>query len=249
MIDVHSHIIYDIDDGSKSLEESISMIEKMYNAGYTEIIATPHYIENSLYAANNKIKKEKLDIIEKKIIEKNIDVKLYLGNEIFIQDKILKKIIKGEIYTLNNSSYMLIELPLEERLNCDLDILYELTLRGAKVVLAHPERYMIFQKDNSLIDKFLDLGVLFQGNIDALSGKYGKSAKKLFIKLLKNRSYFVLGSDIHTSKSNFYKRVEKLKKEVIKLTDEDYLLDLTVNNPELIIKNMTNMEKKEISYD
>ncbi|MBE6161256.1 MAG: exopolysaccharide biosynthesis protein [Firmicutes bacterium] len=243
MIDVHSHIINEIDDGSKSLEESISMIEKMRDAGYTKIIATPHYIDNSFYAADNKTKKEKLEIIEKELIERNIDVKLYLGNEIFIQDNILSKIIKGKIHTLNNSSYMLIEIPLEEKLNCDLDIFYELILKGAKIVLAHPERYKIFQKDNDMIEKYLEMGILFQGNLDSLSGKYGPKAKRLFIKLLKERKYFVLGSDIHSSKSSYYGRVGKLKKEAIKLTDEEYIFDLTVKNPDKIINNIVDRNK------
>lgn len=240
MIDIHSHIIFDVDDGSKTIEESISMIKKMRKIGYTSIIATPHYIENSYYSANNRIKKEKLQILQERLRESNIDVKLYLGNEIFIQDEILKKILKQEIHTLNNSSYMLIELPLEEKLNSDLDIFYELITSGAKIVLAHPERYKIFQKDPKSIEKYTEMGILLQGNIDALSGKYGKESKKLFIKLLKQRKYFAFGSDIHNSKAGFYDRFEELKKECIKLTDEAYFNELTIINPNKIINNVIN---------
>ena len=105
---------------------------------------------------------------------------LYLGNEVFIQDNIDKKIINGKIYSLNNSQYILIELPLNERINDDLDIIYELITKGAKVVLAHPERNRVFQQDIKELDNFLELGVLLQGNIDSLSGKYGKKAKTIF---------------------------------------------------------------------
>ena len=238
MIDIHSHIIYGIDDGAKDIEESISIIKKMEKAGYSTIIATPHYIENSYYAADNKLKKERLEEIQKRLAEENINVKLYLGNEIFIQEDIIKKIIKGEIYTLNNSKYMLIELPLNERLNYALDILYELIATGAKVVLAHPERYAIFKRNPEEVKDFLDIGVLLQGNIDALSGKYGKEAKRLFEKYLRERKYFALASDVHTSKSNFYDRVPELKEEAIRLTDKGYIKELMEINPNKIINNL-----------
>ena len=238
MIDIHSHIIYGIDDGSQSIEESISMIKKMKDAGYSSIIATPHYIENSYYAADNKLKKERLEEIKERLKEENIDIKLYLGNEIFIQEDIIKKIIKGEIHTLNNSKYLLVELPLNERLNDALDILYELTTTGAKVVLAHPERYAIFKKDPEEVEEYLETGILLQGNIDALSGKYGREAKRLFEKFMRERKYFALGSDVHTDKSSFYSRLPEMKEEAIRLTDKEYVKELMEVNPNKIINNL-----------
>ena len=237
MIDTHSHIIFDIDDGSKSIEESISMIKKMKDIGYTSIIATPHYIENSYYDSDNESKKEKLNIIREELEKSNINIKLYLGNEIFIQDDILHKIKDRKISTLNNSNYLLVELPLYEKISDDLDIFYELITKGAKIILAHPERYAIFQKNPKEIEKYIELGVLLQGNIDSLSGKYGTKSKKLFIKLLKQRKFFILGSDIHTTNSSFYERLSSLKKEAIKLTNEEYINNLMVNNPKKIIDN------------
>ena len=238
MIDTHSHIIYGIDDGSVSIEESVSMIKKMRNAGYSAIIATPHYIDDTEYRANNKEKQERLELIREKVKESNIDIKLYLGNEVFIGDFIIDKILNKEIYTLNNSDYIMIELPLDEKLNYDLDVIYNLIDKGAKVVLAHPERYRIFKKNYKEVQKYLDMGVLLQGNIDSLSGKYGRDSKKLFIKLLKERKYFILGSDIHTTISKFYDRVNDLKSEAIKLTDENYINQLMVENPSKIINNI-----------
>ena len=242
MIDTHNHVLFGIDNGAKDIEESISILEKMALIGYTSVIATPHYISNDLYDANNKKKKEIIEILKEKLKEKNIKIDLYLGNEIFIQNHIDKKIVRGEIYTLNNSSYMLIELPLNEKLNCDLDILYELVNQGAKVIIAHPERYRIFQNNIEELEKYLDLGILLQGNIDALSGKYGNNAKKLFKNLLKNRQYFTLASDIHHSNTEYFKRFPTLKKKVIKLTDEDYFNELCIYNPQKIIDNSVEID-------
>lgn len=237
MIDIHSHILYGIDDGARTIEESIEIIRKMGELGYKKIIATPHYIENTEYVADNKKKKEILEEIKDRLDKENISVEVYLGNEIFIDDDLLKRMVSKEIYTLNNTNYILLELPRLERCDYALDLIYELTRRGVKVVLAHPERYVAFQKDFKLIEKYLELGVLLQGNIDSLLGKYGPHAKKLFIKLLKKRMYFALASDIHHENSTFFDTFEGLKKKVIRYTDTDYVNDLLINHPQMVLDN------------
>lgn len=237
MIDIHSHVLYGIDDGAKTLDESIAILKKMSELGYTKVIATPHYIDNTEYVANNKKKKELLTELTDKLKEENIKIELFLGNEIFIEDNLLKKMIDQEIYTLNNTNYILLELPLLEKCDYSLDIIYELVRRGVKVVLAHPERYITFQKDKKMIDKYLELGVLFQGNISSLIGKYGKNAQKLFIKLLKAKKYFALASDIHTSDSSLFKEFDLIKKKIIRYTSEEYFDDLLIKNPEKILNN------------
>lgn len=237
MIDIHSHILYGIDDGARTIEESIEIIRRMSELGYKKIIATPHYIENTEYVADNKKKKELLEEIKNRLDEENISVEVYLGNEIFIDDDLLKRMVSKEIYTLNNTNYILLELPRLDKCGYALDLIYELTRRGVKVVLAHPERYVAFQKDFKLIEKYLELGVLLQGNIDSLSGKYGPHAKKLFIKLMKKRMYFVLASDIHHANSNFFDVFDDLKKKAIRYSDNEYVDDLLINHPQMILDN------------
>ena len=237
MIDIHSHILYGIDDGARTIEESVAILKKMKELGFSKIIATPHYIENTEYVADNKKKKELLDGIKQKLLEEKVDIELFLGNEVFIDDDILDKMLNKEIYTLNNTNYLLLELPRLEKCDYALDLIYELIRRGVKVILAHPERYVAFQNDFKLIEKYLELGVLFQGNIYSLSGKNGPHAKKLFIKLLKNRYYFTLASDIHNDSSSFFTIFESLKKKVIHYTDNEYFNDLLINHPQMILDN------------
>lgn len=235
MIDIHSHIIYGIDDGASDIEESMEIIRNLYKAGYTKVIATPHYIENTEYTANNKLKKERLNELRQRVKEENLNIELYLGNEIFLEEDIVGKILNQKVYSMNNNEYILVELPMDSENVNDLDILSDLIYIGAKVILAHPERYSIFLENPDKINKYIEEGVLLQGNIDALSGKYGKKTKKLFIKYLKERKYFAVGSDIHRGQSDYYKRVPSLTKEIIKLTNEDYLMDLVENNPRMIL--------------
>ena len=112
MKDIHSHLIYGVDDGSKSLEESIELLKKMEKAGTTDLMLTPHYVENSKYVCNNKAKKEIFNKLKERAKKENININLYLGNEVFFTDKFLKLIKNGEIRTLNNSKYLLFEFPM-----------------------------------------------------------------------------------------------------------------------------------------
>ena len=237
MIDIHSHILYGIDDGSKSLEESLTILKKMSELGYKKVIATPHYIENTEYIADNKKKKAIYNDLKDHIKKENIPIELYLGNEIFIDDELVNKMLCQQVYTLNNTNYVLIELPLIEKFEYAIDVIYELIHRGVKVVLAHPERYVPFQKNAKEIEKFTEMGVLLQGNLDSLEGKYGKSAQKLFVKLIKKQKYFVLASDIHHSNSLFFQNFMHIKKKLIHYTNESYVEKILEKNPEFILEN------------
>lgn len=238
MIDIHSHILYGIDDGATSIEESIEILKKLSILGFTKVIATPHYISNTEYVADNNKKREIFKELKEKIKELDIPIELYLGNEIFIDDDLMSRMVSQDIYTLNNTNYILLELPRMERCDYALDLIYELVRRGVKVILAHPERYVSFQKNPKLIDDYIELGVLLQGNVDSLTGKHGGEAKKLFTKLLKKRKYFVLASDIHHDNSSFFDNFESLKKKMIHYTDKNYIDDLFINNPEKILNNI-----------
>ena len=164
MIDMHCHILYGIDDGCKTIEESIETIINMKSVGFNTIVLTPHYIEDSLFKANNNLKLERLEILKEELLKNNIDVNLFLGNEIFINESINELIINKEIRSINNTRYILIELPFDNQiLNLD-DYIYELSLKGYKVIIAHPERYSYFKDDYKEANYLYDSGVLFQVN-------------------------------------------------------------------------------------
>ena len=106
MKDIHNHLIFGIDDGSESIETSIKILNEMSNRGVTEIVLTPHYIIGTNYNCNNKNKKEKLEELQK-----STSIKLYLGNEVFIDNNILENIDNNNISTINNSKFSLALLP------------------------------------------------------------------------------------------------------------------------------------------
>ena len=234
MIDVHSHILYGIDDGSRNIEESIKIIEIYNEIGIKDIIATPHYINNSSYVSSKENNKKILKELKNELKTRNIDTNLYLGNEIYI-DKDIESLLKNKLISpLNDTKYLLIELPLSGEYEDYYDIFLELINKGYKVVLAHPERYSTFQNDFNNIYELNDIGVLFQCNVGSILGQYGNSAKKTLKRLLKEDLVFILGTDVHRSKIDI-KFLKKAENKMLKYITKEKFIEISENNAKNIL--------------
>ena len=233
--DLHSHILYGIDDGSKTIEESIVLLKEMEKAGTKELILTPHYIENSKYNANNRSKEALFRQLKKKVKEENINIDLYLGNEVFFSNNMIELIKKGEIKTLNKSKYLLFEFPMTRFYNNSLEVINQLVSNGYIPVLAHPERYTEFQKNPNLVIEYLKSGVLLQGNFTSLFGKYGRHSRKVLKLYLKNKWITFIGSDAHHEVAYDNKKLEKMLLKITK--DKEYTEELLSKNFDKVINN------------
>lgn len=236
MKDLHCHLLYGIDDGSKDIEESVGILKRAFDQGITEVIITPHYMENTKYNCNNKIKIDLFKKLYKRIAEENIGLKLYLGNEIYFTENILELISRKEIMTLNGGRYILIELPMRNMVHGTRDFLFRLINKGYIPIIAHPERYQVFQEHPEYIKKFIAMGILFQGNYLSLYDKYGKMAKKTLKYFLKNDFITFLASDIHHLDDDY--KLKNLYKEIKKIVkSEEKVKDLLENNFDYVIEN------------
>lgn len=188
MIDIHTHILPNVDDGSKSLEESIELLRSEVNNGVTRVILTPHQ--------NARIK-TKNELINKFIeFQKEIDfIEIYLGSEIYYYDDLINDLDNDNILTINNSKYLLIEFSTRTETNIP-DIVYEIVLRGYKPIIAHIERYPYLKLDDYKMIK--ENGGLIQINSSAINDKYYKKRIKI---LLKNKLIDFVASDCHNTKS------------------------------------------------
>ncbi len=234
MIDIHNHLLYGIDDGSRSLDESLSALKSMYEVGFTDIILTPHYINDSRYSSPAKNNYKLLKELKKELKRDNVNINLYLGNEIFMDDDIYSLLEEGKIYSLNGTSYLLIELPMSGEYPSYIEIFKDLIDKGCHVVLAHPERYFSFQEDYKKIDEVLKAGVLLQSNFGSIIGKYGHEAERLVKKLIKEKKISFLASDSHHKKHD-YSEFDQAKKEVLKLISNEEFDKLTRINPSKLI--------------
>ena len=235
MIDIHAHILPGIDDGSRSMDESIEILKKASSCGVTDIFVTPHYITGSKYMANNATKKELLSNLKREIKKRNIDIKLYLGNEVFIENNMLELKDKDQIYTLNNGKYLLFELPLNYEFNGILDVIFNLRCKKIIPIIAHPERYAFLKKNPVLVHDLIDAGALLQCNIGSFFGMYGNDAKKTVMLFLKHNMITFISSDIHRRNNTMYEKIDELKKLLKQFISEEEIDNLLGENARRII--------------
>lgn len=250
MIDMHSHIIFDVDDGSESLEESIEIIRTAKERGIKAMFATPHFIEGSMTAEADEVK-EKLHILEMELKKNNIDMPIYSGHEIFLDYESLDHLRSGMSLSLNNTRYVLMEMPMQFPLNNLEDILFEFTLKGYTPIIAHPERYAYVQNDLSVVKRWIELGILLQMNLTTLYGRYGNIAKKTSVKMLKRQMYHFVGTDVHTSKSSALSIATPLKM-VHNIVGSDVYNEMIYENPKKVVDNLSiypfEVKKEKFSF-
>ncbi|KGK89552.1 CpsB/CapC family capsule biosynthesis tyrosine phosphatase [Clostridium sp. HMP27] len=197
MFDIHSHIVHGIDDGAKTLEESLKMVGIAEEEGFDYIVATPHYArgyyENSYESIKKKVKE--LNVI---IQENRMNIKVLHGQEVYLDDCTLKDYKNGLLGCIGDTSYMLVEFPMDKLPKNALDILYELRVRGVNPIIAHPERYKYFIEKPSLINSFLEEEYLFQINAVSLKGLFGKAVKDTAVTFIEHGIVNFIGSDCHT---------------------------------------------------
>lgn len=240
MIDIHCHILSGVDDGARSLETSIRMAKKAKRLGYTDIFATPHYIEFDLENEKKEITQRVKELNE--ILEDNgIAIKVHIGNEIYISSNIASRLEKKEICTLGDSKYVLIELPMQGRVQNLIEIVKELISKEYIPILAHPERYEFVYKDYTLLYDLIDLGVLMQLNIGSIVGIYGRKAKNMAKKLLKNNMVHLMATDSHDSTS-IYDMYDKAMRKITKIIPEKKYYEIMYMNPSEIKDSFDNFK-------
>lgn len=220
MVDIHSHLIWGIDDGSESKEMTINMLKQAKEGGTKKLVLTPHYLLGYYEVPIIKVK-EKAKEISLLAKYNEIDIEIYCGQEVYFNRKILENFENKIIGTINESRYMLIEFNMRNfSVEEVIEILYELQLKGIVPIIAHPERYIKFMKSPSLINEFVEEGFLFQLNIGSITGDFGKEVKKTAELFLKNKIYSFLGSDAHRDE----KRNPNMSKgiEILKEMDNNY---------------------------
>ena len=234
LIDLHTHIL-PVDDGAINLKESVEMIETAVKLGFEKIVLTPHYMEGTIMASSYQDNYQQFHLLKERISEKNLKVELFLANEVMLSDNTLKLLNDKKIITINNSKYILAEIPHNYKIPNLKEIIGNLNKANYQIILVHPERCLFFQEDEQRFQEYLDLDVLFQVNLTSLIGLYGNKVKKTAINMLKNNYVQFLATDLHRKEQYKYlnkgfKIVEKINKEAIDL--------YFYQNPLKVIKNL-----------
>lgn len=235
MIDFHTHIIPTVDDGSKSVEETFGLLSEAKEAGFDKIILTPHYME-PYYISAKSSNNSWLKALNVGLSAKKIDLKLYLANEVYITDDIIKLLKNEEISSINDTKYLLMELPLNAKPMNLYSVMFSLQKQGYIPILAHPERYSFVQSEPELVYQLIKKGVLIQSNFGSIVGQYGKKSQIIITKLLENNMVHFLGSDVHIINS-IYIEISEAFKKIKKVIGEEKFQEITCINPELVLNN------------
>lgn len=198
MIDIHNHLLYNLDDGPKTKEDTLEIIRTAEEYEIYKIVATPHYRKNK-YQVRGKTVREQVDEINKKIKKEGLKVEIKPGNEIYITKNLVEKIKKEDILSINDSRYILLEFPMDHLPNYLEQIFYDLNVLGYKPVVAHPERNKEVIKDPDILYNWVKDGIIFQLNAGSLFGVYGNDVKKTAFDLVDNYLVQVIASDCHGS--------------------------------------------------
>lgn len=230
MIDIHNHIVYGVDDGSRNLDESIKMVELYKKAGFDQIIATSHY-DKSRYTVDANEIKEKVSIINDEIEKRTLDFKVYPGHEIQVELDMIKKIKSGDLLTLNNSRYVLCELSFVNKPTFLKDLFYNLELEGYVPIIAHVERYPYVENNIEWLEDFIKMGVLIQINYSSI-----KSNFEITRELLERNMVHIIGTDSHQSEWR-NPDIRAYKDEILKIVSEERFEILSTINPAKVIND------------
>ena len=235
MIDIHTHILPGIDDGSRDFEQSLLMAGEAYNVGFSKIITTSHYMTN-VYEADRDTRIKLIKKFHELLEKNNIDIELYNGSEIYFSDDFPELIKSGVIPTLADSQYVLFELPLRSKILYIDSCIFKLKRMGYIPIIAHPERYSFVQNDMTIAKEWVKNGALLQGNYGSVLGFYGRNSKSTFFKLLKSDLISFLGSDNHRA-NQVYANMPKILKILNRKIGSEKLQKLIECNPKKIIEH------------
>jgi tyrosine-protein phosphatase YwqE len=213
--DIHSHVLPCIDDGSKSVAESILLIEGLYNLGFRKLIATPH-IYDDFYKNSYETIEPVFSSLKEAIEKKSETVQLLYSAEYYVDEHFEEKVSSNQLLPFP-SNHVLIEMSFVAYNHRLEEVIFDLVTRGYKPILAHPERYSYLENNLRYFQKLVELGCELQININSLGGYYGKGAELLAKELLDKELASYLGTDLHNEKHLSFLQGLSKKKNLMKM--------------------------------
>lgn len=192
--DMHSHLVPGIDDGSPDTETSLEMIRRLKDLGYSKLITTPHV---QIEFFNNNAEKIRAHFARLKqfIDDQRLGVELGVGAEYYLDNFFPTAVMPDGLLNFGDK-YVLVEVSMAGWPRQFSDMIFTIQSQGYKPILAHPERYL-FEENIKVYEELKGKGMLFQMNILAIGGYYGKSIKNLAERYLDAGLYDFCGSDTH----------------------------------------------------
>jgi protein-tyrosine phosphatase len=207
LVDMHSHLLPSLDDGSESIEDSIILIKEFIAMGYTKLICTPH-IMGDFYKNTPENIFEKLTLLRNAVEKAGINIQLDAAAEYYLDEWFMDKLEnKEKLLTFGEGKYLLFETSYINPSAYFDEAVFKIKSLGLFPVIAHPERYTYLYQSFDKVTEMYNKGVLFQLNINSLSGYYSKASQEFSKRMIDNNMISFIGSDCHG-----IRHIEALKK-------------------------------------
>ena len=257
MIDFHNHVLHNVDDGPKTIEESLEMLKCASTQGITDIVQTVHFQHPKMYGKNVEYDFliQRLEELQNAIEKEKLDIIMHLSAEVFYLPNLVE-IASNPLVTIGNAKYMLIEFTTNIFPTGYQTEIFKLQSIGITPVIAHPERYRFIQNDLSILEDWIRKNYIIQIDAGSLIGHFGERVKNISQEMIKSGYVHLIGSDAHNNKKrNFCLQIayDELKKNVnIEMVDSlkrnAYNLLNGSNIENIVYEKKINFKKKILSY-
>lgn len=233
MIDLHTHILPDWDDGAKDWDESFRMCHIARKDGIEKVVLTPHIYRMSKHG-------DDLRVLEARMAEMweraaRIPVALYRGAEVFVHHNMVEDIKKNR-FAVNDSNYVFIEFPADHVPHGSRELIFRMMLEGFIPIISHPERNALLGERPGVLYELVNMGCLGQVTSKSVSGEFGPETKKRAVVFLKHNLVHFIASDAH----DWERRPPELSRAVEaarKIVGEEKALAMVTEIPQAILDN------------
>jgi protein-tyrosine phosphatase len=228
MIDLHCHILPNVDDGPKDLVESVEMAKEAVRQGIKTIIATPHH-RNEKYENHGQTIFRRVEELNRILKNEKIDLTVLPGQETRIFGEMVEGLETGEILPLNQGKYVLVELPSGHVPRYTGQLMFDIQLKGFVPVIVHPERNQEIMENPEVLYQLVKKGALTQVTASSVTGHFGKTIKKFTHQLLEANLTHFIASDAHNTTSRGFK-MDEAYSTVEKVFGSDFVYMLRENS-------------------
>ena len=196
MVDIHTHILWGVDDGPGLIEQTLELLQQAVREGITDIIATPHS-EHPLYNVSFDTVTKRVLFLQGVTEKNNLPLTLHTGHEVRLCDNLISSIGAKKVHTLANSNYLLLELPPHNIPYYTIPLIRELLAEGIIPIIAHPERNKVIAERPVQLERLIREGAMAQITAGSLAGHFGRTIQNVSLDLVKANLVHTYGSDVH----------------------------------------------------
>ena len=234
MIDLHSHVLFGVDDGPKTAAESLDLLRGAAQDGTRRIVATPHTCNQAYMNSPAKVRQAVAEL-NRLAGDSGIDIEVVAGSEVHFFENVLGAVRADEVMSFADMrKYVLVEFPTRYVPQSARAVFFELLIAGITPVIAHPERNHEFLENQELLSSLVDSGARVQLTADSILGAWGRAPKKAMIEFLKGDLGHFIASDGHHPKLR-PARMSEAVKEVARVIGKSRAEQMVEANPEAVL--------------